>query len=101
MDTAELADHVMRTAATAKPIDLLVFDTTGVTGHPDHVAATCSARAAGERLRLPVIGWALPDRIAAQLNAELRTTFAGRPPSDLVWTIHVDRRVQRRARQPG
>jgi LmbE family N-acetylglucosaminyl deacetylase len=97
VDIAELADHVIRTAATAKPTHLLVFDTTGVTGHPDHIAATCAARTAGERLRLPVIGWALPDRIAAQLNAELGTAFAGRLPSDLAWTIHVDRRVQRRA----
>jgi LmbE family N-acetylglucosaminyl deacetylase len=93
----ELAEHVVRFAAQAKPTHLLVFDSGGVTGHPDHAAATAAARAAAERLGTPVIGWALPDQIAAQLNSELGSAFTGRLSADLDWTIHVDRRIQRRA----
>ena len=38
---------------------LLVFDPSGVTGHPDHAAATAAALAAADVLDLPVLGWTL------------------------------------------
>lgn len=93
----ELADHVLRFATEVAPSHLLVFDTGGVTGHPDHDTATTAAHATAARLGVPVIGWALPDRVATQLNTELGTRFTGRPPDDLQWTFLVDRAVQRRA----
>lgn len=94
---AELTDHVVRLAGTTSPTHLLAFDAGGVTGHPDHIAATAAARAAGASLGVPVIGWALPHELADQLNAELGTAFTGRLAADLDWTVRVDRRVQRRA----
>lgn len=44
-----------------------------------------------------VIGWAIPERVAARLNTELGTTFTGRPESVVDWMFSVDRAVQWRA----
>jgi len=76
---------------------LLAFDEGGITGHPDHVRATQAALALGANRHLPVLGWALPQTVAAQLNAELRTRFVGRPPDELDFTLEVDRARQREA----
>lgn len=87
---AEVADAARETEAEL----LLSFDATGVTGHPDHKAATTAAVEAGRRLGLPVLGWTVTPRVADRLNAELGTSFAGSVP-DLVVTVDRDR--QRRA----
>lgn len=76
---------------------LLVFDDSGVTGHPDHVAATAAAVALARRDGLPVHAWALPERVAAGLNHEFGTTFVGHPASALDLAVAVDRDRQRRA----
>ena len=76
---------------------LLVFDHGGITGHPDHCQATAAALLAARRHQLPVLAWALPEEVAAQLNAEFGTTFAGRPESELGIVIDVDRARQRSA----
>lgn len=73
---------------------MLAFDDEGVTGHPDHKAATAATVAAARRLGLPVLAWTLTPALAEQLNAELGTSFTGRPP-DLI--VRVDRAGQRRA----
>lgn len=87
---SEVEDAARETGAEL----LLAFDDEGVTGHPDHKAATAAAVAAGRRLGLPVLGWVVTPALAEQLNAELGTSFAGRTP-DLV--VQVDRARQRRA----
>jgi LmbE family N-acetylglucosaminyl deacetylase len=94
---AGLAGHVVSLASEVAPSHLLVFDPTGVTGHPDHATATAAARAAATGLGLPVIGWTLPESIAAQLNTELGTAFTGHPQSEVDWVVPVERAVQRRA----
>jgi LmbE family N-acetylglucosaminyl deacetylase len=94
---SELAEHVLRDAARESPSHLLAFDTDGVTGHPDHAAATAAALAAAARLALPVIEWALPERVADRLNTELGTAVTGRGPTALDCTFRVDRAVQRQA----
>jgi LmbE family N-acetylglucosaminyl deacetylase len=76
---------------------LLVFDRGGITGHPDHCQATAAALLAARRHQLPVLAWALPEEVAAQLNAEFGTTFAGRPQSELDIVIDVVRARQRSA----
>lgn len=76
---------------------LLVFDERGITGHPDHQAATAAARAAAGRHGLPVLAWTLPRSIAEALNAEFGAGFIGRDPSEIDFTIHVDRALQHRA----
>lgn len=89
-----LADDVAEAARETEAELLLAFDDSGVTGHPDHKAATAAAVTTGRRLGLPVLGWTIVPAVADRLNAELGTTFAGRAP-DL--TVTVDRARQRRA----
>lgn len=76
---------------------LLTFDDGGITAHPDHVAATDAALAYAAGHHLPVLGWALPETVAAQLNTELETSFVGRAPGELDFSIRVDRARQRDA----
>ncbi|MHB1500083.1 MAG: PIG-L deacetylase family protein [Candidatus Dormibacteria bacterium] len=76
---------------------LLAFDEGGVTGHPDHIRATQAALAVGGIRQLPVLGWALPQQVATQLNAELNASFVGRSPEELDFAVLVDRERQRLA----
>ena len=92
-----LAAEVVDAAAAAAADGLVVFDSTGVTGHPDHRAATAGACHAARRLGLPVLTWMIPDDVATALNSELGTTFVGRPRSAVDIAITVDRRRQRAA----
>ncbi len=96
---AELAAHAAATAALGKASGLLVFDDTGITGHPDHRAATAAAVLAGQRAGLPVLAWALPQAVAGQLKAETGHDFAGQPPCMIDLCVRVSRDRQRRAAQ--
>ncbi len=73
---------------------LLVFDTDGITGHPDHKQATKAALTWAQTAGVPVLAWALPSEIAQALNTEFGTTFAGRPMRQLHFTLPVDRSRQ-------
>ena len=75
---SELAGHVTDAAARAAASGLLVFDDTGVTGHPDHRAATGAAVLAGRRAGLPVLAWTLPAAVAGCRPAPARTSPASR-----------------------
>ncbi len=94
---AELAAQVTRLAARTRPDGLLVFDDTGITGHPDHQAATRAAVHAAAAAGLPVLAWTLPDAIAGQLRAETGAAFAGQPPGSIDLCVRVDRAAQRKA----
>jgi N-acetylglucosamine malate deacetylase 2 len=93
----ELAAHAVGLAARHRPHGVLVFDDTGVTGHPDHRAATRAAVLAAIATGLPVLAWALPAAIAGRLRAETGQPFTGQPPGRLDLCIQVDRTRQRRA----
>jgi N-acetylglucosamine malate deacetylase 2 len=93
----ELAGRVTAVAAQQHPDGLLAFDDTGITGHPDHKAATAAAVRADAALGLPLLAWALPAEIADRLRAETGQRFAGQPPEALDLRIRVDRAGQRRA----
>ena len=69
---------------------LVAFEPGGVTGHPDHVAATASAERVATAARIPVLEWGVAPIVAATLNAEFGTTFVGMEGID----IAVDRTVQ-------
>ncbi|MEO6571628.1 MAG: PIG-L deacetylase family protein [Ilumatobacteraceae bacterium] len=69
---------------------LVVFEPGGVTGHPDHRAATAAAQRVADRHGLPVLEWGVAPEVAATLNAELGTSFV---PFDGVDVI-VDRSIQ-------
>ncbi len=93
----ELAAHITGLAARYHPSGMLVFDDTGITGHPDHQAATQAAIRAVGPLSLPVLAWALPAGLADRLRAETGQPFAGQPPGRLDFAIRVNRGRQRQA----
>ena len=93
----ELAGHATRAAARVHADGLLVFDDTGITGHPDHQAATRAAVQAAAAAGLPVLAWTLPAAIAGQLREETGQPFAGQPPGRIDVSVRVDRATQRRA----
>jgi LmbE family N-acetylglucosaminyl deacetylase len=96
---ADLDPRILQTAVEAevrqtRPDGILVLDPAGgVTGHPDHRAASLAALAVATRHGIPVLGWALPQEVSQALNATTGAAFAGHPPSDLT-AIAVDRRTQ-------
>ena len=92
-----LAAEVVAAVASCGADGLLVFDTAGVTGHPDHVAATAAGLLAAQMLNLPMLGWTLPEPVAAQLNQELGASFVGHLDQDIDLRVAVDRTRQRLA----
>jgi N-acetylglucosamine malate deacetylase 2 len=94
---AELAAHVTRLAAGHHVDGVLVFDDTGITGHPDHQAATRAAVLAAGAAGLPVLAWTLPATIAGRLRDETGHHFVGRPPHEVDLCVRVDRARQRKA----
>jgi LmbE family N-acetylglucosaminyl deacetylase len=95
VDIADLAADIEPLAAGSDL--LLVFDEGGITGHPDHIAATATAMAVAERLDLPVVAWTLDDRVADTLNQEFNARFVGRRDLDVDLRLPVDRSRQRAA----
>ena len=90
-----LSGEVVDEVSTCHADGLLVFDDSGVTGHPDHAAATAAALRAAEVLDLPVLAWTLPQAVADQLNDELASAaFSGCPPERIDLVIAVDRTHQ-------
>lgn len=81
-----------------RPDGLLVFCRGGgVTGDPDHEAASRAAVEVAEELALPVLGWGLPDVVARQLNDEYFTSFVGHTDEASTFAVDVDRARQYRA----
>jgi LmbE family N-acetylglucosaminyl deacetylase len=87
----DLVAHVRRLAARFSADLLLVFDEGGITGHPDHCAATEAALVAAREIDLPVWAWAVPKEPADRLNHEFATHFVGRDDTELDRVINVDR----------
>jgi LmbE family N-acetylglucosaminyl deacetylase len=90
----DLAAHVQRAAADVGADSLLVFDHGGITGHPDHQAATDAALIAAATLGGTVLAWALPRTVADALNHQFGTAFVGRDPGEVDFVLDVDRRAQ-------
>ncbi|HET6794844.1 MAG TPA: PIG-L deacetylase family protein [Acidimicrobiales bacterium] len=93
----ELTEHVKAAARFQRADLLVVFDESGITGHPDHRMATAAGVAAGADLGLPVLAWTISDAAARRLNAEYGTRFVGRPDDEIDVVLEVDRGVQVRA----
>lgn len=89
-----LVDDVAQAAATFSPDVLLVFDPSGITGHPDHQAATRAAVAVGRRLGIAVVAWTLPQHVVDTMTAEGMTGFVGHPSTVTTLTVTVDRSAQ-------
>ena len=89
-----LAGEVIDAARAVNAEGLVVFDPSGVTGHPDHAAATAAALLAGAGLGLPVLGWTLPAAVAHRLNNEMGAGFVGHQACEIDIELPVDRRKQ-------
>jgi len=96
-DSDRLVKQVIDVARDNDADGLLVFDSNGVTGHPDHRAATSAAVAAAAELDLPVLAWVLPVVVTTALRTEHDVDFHGRTPAEIDLTVHVNRDRQLRA----
>ena len=94
IDVDDLSAHAIDLAGKVGADGLLVFDTSGVTGHPDHVRATVAALAAADALGLPVLGWTVPASVATALNQEYGAGFTGHDPGDVDVVVTLDRTRQ-------
>lgn len=92
-----LVDELELAARAAGTDGLIAFHRSGVTGHPDHVAATAAVLQVSARLALPVLEWTLPRTVADELNLEFGTGFTGDEPDDIDLVLPVDRGRQCRA----
>jgi len=96
-----LAEHVeemtAEVLARAGGVELLVvLEPGGVTGHPDHRAATAAAFAAADRLGVSCLGWGVSTTVAQTLAEELGAPLRGIDgPGVECW--RVDRTRQRAA----
>jgi hypothetical protein len=61
------------------------------------MAATSAGLLAAQMRDLPVLGWTLPETVAAQLNQELGAGFIGHRDHDIDLRVSVDRTRQRLA----
>lgn len=93
----ELAAHVVTAAGEADADGILGFDLTGVTGHPDHAHATAAAIRAADTVDLPVLGWTVPDTVAATLRDEHGAPFVGHTETEVDLVVTVDRTLQLKA----
>ena len=94
---AALDGEVERAVTATRPDAILTFDTTGISGHPDHVAATDAAVRVATRHDLPVLAWTLPEEICRRLDDDGHSGFLGRPMSEVDLILTVDRTAQRAA----
>ena len=79
-------------------VDLLVvFEPGGVTGHPDHCAASLAAVCAATRHGLPMLEWGLSPHVAGVLNAEFGAGFSAFEEDSVLMSLSVDRSRQTRA----
>lgn len=78
---------------------LVVFEPGGVTGHPDHRAATAAAERVAARRSISVLEWGVNPNVAAALRDELGVAFVPltADPADDVVDVVIDRRRQRAA----
>ena len=100
VDPGRLRSDVANVLASWAPDGVLVFDpAAGVTGHADHAAASLAALDAARESGVPVLGWALPEAVAATLDEEFGASFVGYPEGELDLRVAVDRSRQRLAVQ--
>ena len=95
VDRAVLAAEIASAAARTHAEGLLVFDPSGISGHPDHVAATAAALDAAEHDGIPVLAWTLPQVVADRLRREFGVDFLGHDVADIDLVLPVSRDRQR------
>lgn len=93
VDRGELSAVAVEQARAQQADLILVMDESGITGHPDHRAATAAGLAAADELGLPVLAWTLAPEICDQLNAEYPAGFVG-ACGDEVWRVSRVRQLE-------
>ncbi len=94
LDPAIPDAEVGRAVAARRPDGILTFDTTGISGHPDHLAATDAAVRVAAGHDLPVLAWTVTEQLSAQLREDGYAGFVGRPMSEVDLIMNVDRTAQ-------
>ncbi len=97
LPTGVLLSDIQAALESFDPDGLLVFDTSGVTGHPDHATASRVAATAARAAGIPVLAWTLPRRVADGLNQLYGASMDGAREVDIAFALTVDRARQRRA----
>lgn len=92
-----LDGEVDRAVTASRPDGIVTLDTTGISGHPDHIAATLAAVRVADRHGLGVLAWTVPEELCATLADEGHAGFVGRPAAEIDLTLRVDRTAQRAA----
>ena len=91
----ELSEHVLQSASSADA--LLTFGPGGITGHRDHIRTTQVTVEAGRMLGIHVYAWAIPRKVAENLNAEFSTSFVGHDREQVDFAVELRRRLQLRS----
>lgn len=73
---------------------LVVFEPSGVTGHPDHQAVTAAAERVAVRWGLNLLEWGIGLEVATSLNREFHTAFIAFVPGPSCAVLNVDRSAQ-------
>lgn len=95
VDPLELQARVEVGVGRFAPDLILTFDPLdGVTGHPDHRAASDAAIRVGRAHGIPVLGWALPEDVTKVIQDEFGVALAGYPREELDLAVEVTRDVQ-------
>ncbi|MFA7324087.1 MAG: PIG-L deacetylase family protein [Candidatus Nanopelagicales bacterium] len=94
---ALLKDEIAVAIDQSNAEGLLVFDPSGITGHPDHQRATEAAVEVALERGIGVLGWTLPDVVARQLREEFGAPFVGHDEADVDLIVSIDRAAQLRA----
>jgi N-acetylglucosamine malate deacetylase 2 len=94
-----LPEEVLDTAVERHRRDataLVTFESGGVTGHPDHRAASAASRRAADRHGLTLLEWGVAPDVAARLRQETGVPFTALDGSGVVELV-VDRSRQQAA----
>lgn len=97
IDSVAVQADIVAAVAQDRPDGLVVFDPSGITGHPDHRTATRHATVVAAAAGLPVLAWTLPVDVTEQLNGEYGTAFVGHAETEVDVRLRVTRQRQRRA----
>ncbi|MBO0713197.1 MAG: PIG-L family deacetylase [Acidimicrobiales bacterium] len=73
---------------------LVVFEPSGVTGHPDHRAVTAAAERVAVRWGLNLLEWGIGLEVVISLNREFHTAFNAFVPGPSCAVLEVDRSAQ-------
>jgi LmbE family N-acetylglucosaminyl deacetylase len=92
-----LLDEALAIAKLTEPDGIVAFDTSGVSGHPDHIQATEIAIRLSAEVGVGALGWTLPMNVVTTLNHEFGSTLVGREDDEIDIEVSVDRSKQRRA----